>query len=68
MKPSGPALTFYWARIPMERRRDFGGDSRAYWRGQDAQLEACRNCHAEGMANPDKRSRWRPKRVVEAAS
>jgi len=68
MKPSGPALTFYWARIPVERRREFGGESKAYWRGQDAQLEACRSCHAEGMANPDKRSRWRPKRVVEAAN
>lgn len=68
MKATGPALTFYWARIPMERRRDFGGDSRAYWRDQDSHLEACRACHAEGMANPDKRSRWRPKRVVEPTS
>lgn len=68
MKPSGPALTFYWARIPMERRREFGGESRAYWRDQDSHLESCRSCHAEGMADPQKRSRWRPKRVADTPS
>ncbi len=68
MKASGPALTFYWARIPMERRRDFGGESRVYWRDQDSHLESCRACHAEGMADPQKRSHWRPKRVVETSN
>jgi len=62
MKPSGPFLSFYWARIPMERRREFGGESRAYWRGDDAHLETCRGCHAAGMADPRQRSRWRAKR------
>jgi len=64
LKASGPALTFYWPRVPMNNRREFGGDSRVYWRGSDAHLEACRACHASGMADPAKRSRWRPKRVV----
>jgi len=64
MKASGPALSFYWARIPMDRRRDFGGDSKAYWRGQDSHLDACRSCHASGMADPGQRSRWRAKRIT----
>jgi hypothetical protein len=64
MKAAGPELAFYWPRIPMERRREFGGDSRAYWRGADAHLDACRACHAAGMADPAQRSRWRAKRVV----
>jgi len=64
MKASGPTLTFYWARVPMDRRPEFGGESRVYWRGQDVHLEACRTCHAEGMANPSQRSRWRARRVV----
>jgi hypothetical protein len=64
MKASGPELTFYWSRIPMARRPEFGGDSRAYWRGNDTHLEACRACHAAGMADPAQRSHWRPKRIV----
>jgi len=64
MKAAGPSLTFYWARIPMDRRRDFGGDSKAYWRGQDRRLESCRACHAAGLADPAQRSRWRAKKVV----
>lgn len=63
MTSSGPALTFYWARVPMEERSAFGGDSRVYWRPGDAHLEACRTCHAEGMADPATRSRWRASRV-----
>lgn len=66
MKPSGPSLTFYWARIPMEQRRAFGGEAKAYWRGTDAHLEACRSCHAGGMADPAARSRWRLKRITSA--
>ena len=64
MKAAGPAFTFYWPHIPMEQRWEFGGDSRAYWRGSDAHLDACRTCHATGLADPSKRSRWRPKRIV----
>jgi hypothetical protein len=66
MKPSGPSLSFYWPRIPMEQRRAFGGDSRAYWRGDDTHLNACRSCHASGMADPFQRSRWRAKRIAES--
>ena len=64
MKASGPVLTFYWPRIPMNYRREFGGDSRVYWRGSDTHLESCRACHAAGMANPAKRSRMRPKKIL----
>ena len=66
MKEAGPSFTFYWPRVPMENRRTFGGDSRIYWRGNDPQLDACRTCHAGGMASPAQRSRWRVKRVVPA--
>lgn len=68
MKAAGPALTFYWARIPMERRKEFGGESKAYWRGGDSHLESCRSCHGAGMAEASQRSRWRAKRVVEPAN
>jgi len=64
MKADGPSFTFYWARVPMERRPEFGGESRAYWRGSEARLEACRTCHAAGLVEPAQRSRWRAKRVV----
>ena len=65
MKDSGPSLTFYWARVPAEQRRAYGGDTRAYWRGDDAHLGGCRACHAAGMADPALRSHWRAKRFVE---
>lgn len=64
MKAAGPSLTFYWARVPLDRRRGFGGDARIYWRGDDAHLDACRTCHATGLANPAQRSRWRASRLV----
>jgi len=64
MKASGPALTFYWGRIPAEWTRAYEGESRAYWRGADPHLDACRTCHANGMADPASRSRWRAKRIV----
>lgn len=71
MMPSGPAFTFYWARVPMDERPAFGGDSRVYWRPGDAHLETCQACHAEGLADPTKRSRWRasrlPAKVVESS-
>jgi hypothetical protein len=62
MKAGGPSLTLYWARVPQERRAEFGGEDRVYWRGADPRLEACRACHAEGMADPAARSRWRARR------
>jgi hypothetical protein len=65
MKAAVPSLTFYWPRVPMEQSRHYGGESRVYWRGGDAHLDACRTCHATGMANPAQRSRWRAKRIVE---
>lgn len=66
-KASGPSLTFYWPRVPVDRLRETGGQTRAYWRGQDAPLESCRACHSAGMADPAKRSRWRvPKKAVPA--
>jgi hypothetical protein len=66
LKASGPAFTFYWPRIPMERRSEFGGESRAYWREGDAHLDACRTCHTTGMADPAQRSHWRAKKAVAA--
>lgn len=65
MTGDGPSLTFYWPRVPLDRRRETGGEARAYWRGPDAHLEACRACHAGGMAEPAQRSRWRVPRVRE---
>lgn len=67
VKASGPSLTFYWPRVPVERRRETGGEAHAYWRGADAQLESCRTCHGGGMADPTLRSRWRVPRRVPAA-
>ncbi|WP_243302681.1 hypothetical protein [Geothrix oryzisoli] len=63
MKGEAPSLTFYWPQVPLDRRRETGGETRAYWRGQDTHLEACRACHAGGMADPAQRSRWRVPRV-----
>ncbi len=64
MKASGPSLTFYWPRVPVDRRREFGGEARVYWRGNDAHLEACRVCHAAGPADAAQRSRWRVKKAL----
>lgn len=66
MKAGGPSLTFYWPRVPLDRRSETAGESRAYWRGQNTHLEACHACHTAGMADPAQRSRWRvPRRVAE---
>ena len=65
IKAAGPSLTFYWPRVPAERRREVAGAERVYWRGTDAQLEGCRTCHATGLADPAKRSRWRPARRTD---
>ena len=63
MKGETPSLTFYWPQVPVDRRRETGGEARAYWRGDDTHLQACRACHASGMADPAQRSRWRVPRV-----
>jgi hypothetical protein len=63
MKGQIPTLTFYWPQVPVDRRRETAGEARAYWRGENAHLEACRACHASGMADPAQRSRWRVPRV-----
>ena len=63
MKPTGPSLTFYWPRIPQAASAEFGGESRVYWRGDDPHLEACRACHAGGLADAAQRSRWRAKKI-----
>lgn len=60
--PDGPVLTYYWGRVPPSQRKETGGEAQAYWRGADARLESCRACHAQGMADPARRSRWRPAR------
>ena len=63
MKASGPALSFYWARIPEARRKDFEGEARAWWPSGHPRLESCLSCHpGNGMADPARRSRWRPAR------
>jgi hypothetical protein len=61
-KVEGPSLSFYWPRIPLEQRKAFGGDSHAYWQGDAPQLQDCRPCHAQGLADSAKRSRWRSAR------
>ena len=65
IQAAGPSLTFYWPRVPAERRGEVAGATRVYWRGGDAQLDACRTCHAAGLADPAKRSRWRPARRTD---
>lgn len=63
LKASGPALSFYWARIPEARRKDFEGEARAWWPSGHPRLETCLSCHAGGgMADPARRSRGRPAR------
>ena len=62
MKASGPALSFYWARIPEARRKDFEGEARAWWPSGHPRLEGCLTCHPDGMADIARRSRWRPAR------
>ena len=62
MKASGPALSFYWARIPEVRRKDFDGEARAWWPSGHPRLEGCLTCHPNGMVDIARRSRWRPAR------
>lgn len=63
MKGETPALTFYWPQVPIDRRQETGGEARAYWRNQNTHLEACKACHAGGMADPAQRSRLRVPRA-----
>ena len=60
----GPELSFYWSRVPTEQRQAVGGVPRAYWHDEDPKLEACRTCHAHGLADPARRSRWRAPRLT----
>lgn len=69
VKPGGkPNLTFYWARVPEARRNETQGKDRVYWRGDSENLRSCLECHANGMAPLQDRSRWvipRPKPKTE---
>ncbi|HEX9011330.1 MAG TPA: hypothetical protein VF804_13260 [Holophagaceae bacterium] len=66
MKDGQPRLTFYWARVPADRQAETGGAARAYWRSPDPHLASCIACHAGGLADPARRSRWRiPRKPVE---
>jgi len=58
-KDGKPRLTFYWPRVPADRRKETDGEARAYWRSPDPHLESCLACHADGLADPGKRSRWK---------
>lgn len=62
-KADGAALSFYWPRVPVDQRKGFEGAARVYWQGADAHLDACRSCHAQGMAAASQRSRWRAARI-----
>jgi hypothetical protein len=67
MKDGRPQFTFYWARVPADWKAETGGEPRAYWRSPDPRLASCLTCHAGGLADPAKRSRWRlPRKPVEA--
>lgn len=67
-----PSLTYYWPRVPEAKRGETGGQTSAYWRGKDPNLETCMGCHFKGQAPLDERSTWRMQRRVkpeaEAAS
>ena len=59
MKDGKPRFTFYWPRVPADKQKETDGQARAYWRSPDPHLEACLACHAGGLADPGKRSRWK---------
>jgi hypothetical protein len=42
------AFAFYWARIPEDLRKDFGGQDSVYWRSPDPKLATCLGCHERG--------------------
>ena len=68
-KDGQPRFTFYWARVPADWKAETGGETRAYWRSPDPRLASCQTCHARGLADPAKRSRWKALRkpTVEPA-
>ena len=66
LKDGRPRLTFYWPRVPADRQRETGGEARAYWRSPDPRLAACQACHANGLADPGQRSRWKALRKPAA--
>jgi hypothetical protein len=58
MKDGKPRFTFYWPQVPAAKRGETGGAERAYWRGEDANLASCANCHLDGLAAKRDRSSW----------
>lgn len=58
MKDGKPRFTYYWARVPLAKRGETGGEERAYWRGEDPKLSACVSCHLDGLALKRDRSSW----------
>jgi hypothetical protein len=58
------SLSYYWPRVPEAKRGETGGQSSAYWRGKNPNLESCMACHFKGQAPIAERSAWRtPRRV-----
>lgn len=55
----GHSLGFYWPKVPEARRGETGGQDRVYWRGKDAGLQACLDCHGSGIAPARERSQWK---------
>lgn len=69
MKGGQPRLTFYWPRVPAARQAETAGEDHAYWRSPDPRLASCLACHAGGLADPGKRTRWKaPRRPQEAGA
>lgn len=66
--PDGkPSLSVYWGRVPAERRAEMGGAERVWWRRNDANLEGCMGCHAQGPAPMKDRSRLLPLPRIKTA-
>ncbi len=42
------AFAFYWAKVPEDLRKDFGGQDSIYWRSPDPKLATCLGCHEKG--------------------
>jgi hypothetical protein len=60
-------FTFYWPRVPEERRKEADGEARALWQGAHPRLAACQACHAQGLSDRLQRSRWTgPRKPVGA--
>ncbi|HJV23614.1 MAG TPA: hypothetical protein VJ570_13000 [Holophagaceae bacterium] len=62
IRPDGkPRFAYYWARVPEDRRAEFGGQSKVYLR-EGAMLDACLTCHAGGASKPEDRAPLRGRR------